>query len=589
MGLFMVIISPDSLRLTAIYGFASGSAVLLLGAVVGDWIDRTPRLSAARTTLVIQNMSVLVCAVCIFFVITYKSEIVVYWPDEGLLILCYAGIIMIAVVSTLASMGTKIAVQKDWIVEICGRDKDALASMSSTMRAIDLVTLTVAPILTGQIMTYASTSIGALFIGGWNLVSVFVEYYLLWKVYDIVPALREKKFKRRMDKEPNNAENEETPIKEKVVETDELEIEVRGEEVIDLTRHSITENNEEDISSPVDKEIRKRSPGAENGESAGCARCLRKTFSGVVVLIRGWKTYMQYNVAFAGLGLAMLYMTVLGFDNITVGFSYSQGINESIMGILMAGGGLVGVCGALLYPIVRRKVGLERTGLFGFFLEIVFLSLCVASVWAPGSPFDLLYAQKSQNSAPVSNETLNLTSTMPTMPVAVLLNSSESAGYSTVLSNNVTSVPEYNVTVSNVTSSIRDTTPPEGPESVISIWLLLAGIIGARCGLWMADLTITQLFLENVEENQRGIVNGVQTSLNQLMDMLKFVMVIIAPQPEVFGLLVLISFGFILLGWLFYAKYSHKARGHLFHFDKMRKCECVDATNNNVVSNDAEV
>ena len=44
MGLFMVIISPDSLRLTAIYGFASGGAILLLGALVGDWIDRTPRL-----------------------------------------------------------------------------------------------------------------------------------------------------------------------------------------------------------------------------------------------------------------------------------------------------------------------------------------------------------------------------------------------------------------------------------------------------------------------------------------------------------------------------------------------------------------
>ena len=50
MGLFMVIISPDSLRLTAIYGFASGSAVLLLGAVVGDWIDRTPRLSGTLYT-----------------------------------------------------------------------------------------------------------------------------------------------------------------------------------------------------------------------------------------------------------------------------------------------------------------------------------------------------------------------------------------------------------------------------------------------------------------------------------------------------------------------------------------------------------
>ena len=72
--------------------------------------------------------------------------------------------------------------------------------MSATLRAIDLVTLTVAPVLTGQIMTYASTRIGALFIGGWNLVSVFVEYYLLWKVYDIVPALRKQRFKRRIDK-----------------------------------------------------------------------------------------------------------------------------------------------------------------------------------------------------------------------------------------------------------------------------------------------------------------------------------------------------------------------------------------------------
>ena len=43
-GLFMIIISPDSLRLTAIYGLSGSCAILLLGALVGDWIDRTPRL-----------------------------------------------------------------------------------------------------------------------------------------------------------------------------------------------------------------------------------------------------------------------------------------------------------------------------------------------------------------------------------------------------------------------------------------------------------------------------------------------------------------------------------------------------------------
>ena len=67
------------------------------------------------------------CAVCIFFIIQYQSEIEVYWPDQRLMTLCHAGVILIAVVSNLASAGTKIAVQKDWIIEICGRDKDALA------------------------------------------------------------------------------------------------------------------------------------------------------------------------------------------------------------------------------------------------------------------------------------------------------------------------------------------------------------------------------------------------------------------------------------------------------------------------------
>ena len=122
----------------------------------------------------------------------------------------------------------------------------------------------------------------------------------------------------------------------------------------------------------------------------------------------------------------------------------------------------------------------------------------------------------------------------------------------------------------------------------IDIVDLLQIILVVFTGLWMADLTITQLFLESVEESQRGIVNGVQTSLNQLMDVLKFVMVIVAPQPEVFGILIIISFAFILLGWVFYAKYSHQTRGHLFHFDKIRKCECVDTRNNNITSNAAD-
>ncbi|XP_052766066.1 solute carrier family 40 member 1-like [Mya arenaria] len=482
-GLFLVIIAPDSLLLTAIYGFAMGAAILLLGPIVGDWVDKTSRLSAARISLVIQNLSITLCAVVVYFVIVYKEEIETEWPDRGLETLCYAVIIFIAVIAQLASTGNTIAVEKDWIVEICGTNTDLLAKTSAIMKSIDLITNIVAPIATGQIMTFASTEIGALFIGGWNLVSVVVEYWLLWKVYSVVPALRAQK-----------------DFCDKAVEKEEVK-----------------ENK--------------------------CSRCASGMLEGVLILGRGWKTFMKYDVAFAGLGLATLYMTVLGFDNVTVGFAYTQGVNESIMGGLMAAGALVGILGTIIYPYMRKCIGLQRTGLFALFMQNVFLTLCVVSVWMPGSPFDVNFKSKQQeDSGIITNETEINATTLPPL-------------------FNLSTTSMYNVT---------DTTEKTW-EDYISVGMLMFGIIAARCGLWIADLTITQLFLETVVESERGIVFGVQTALNQLMDMLKFALVIIAPEPELFGILVILSYVFVTAGYVLYAKYSYSARGHILpHFGKIR-------------------
>ncbi|XP_045169878.2 solute carrier family 40 member 1-like isoform X2 [Mercenaria mercenaria] len=478
-GLFLVIINPDSLLLTAVYGFVMGASMLLFGPLVGDWVDRTPRLSAARSSLVIQNLSIALCSLVVYFVIQYRSEIETEWPNNALLTLCYGIIILISTIAQLASSGNTIAVEKDWIVEICGSDTDLLASTSAILKSIDLITNIVAPIVTGQIMGFASTEVGALFIGGWNIVSVFVEYYLLWKVYNVVPALRAKKEQCRVDKERDQS-------------------------------------------------------------SGSCTSCMKGMLGSFVTLARGWKTFMSYDVAFAGLGLAFLFMTVLGFDNITVGFAYTQGVNESVMGALMAAGAVVGILGTIIYPRMRKLVGQQRTGLYGLLFQTLFLTLCVASVWAPGSPFDLSYAEKESGTLAELNSTEEQFSFNMTIHESKMLSNS---------------------TLTPVEKTWKD---------YVSIGLLMTGIIGARCGLWMADLTITQLFLETVIEKERGIVFGVQNSLNQLMDMLKFIMVMVAPQPEVFGVLVLISFAFVLIGCLLYAKYSHSVRGHLFHaFDKL--------------------
>jgi hypothetical protein len=72
-----------------------------------------------------------------------------------------------------------------------------------------------------------------------------------------------------------------------------------------------------------------------------------------------------------------------------------------------------------------------------------------------------------------------------------------------------------------------------------------------------------------VDEEVRGVVNGVQDSLNNTLDLTKCVLVILLPGQETFGLLILASFLSVCLGWLLYALYSRSQRGHLFHFRRL--------------------
>jgi len=79
-------------------------------------------------------------------------------------------------------------------------------------------------------------------------------------------------------------------------------------------------------------------------------------------------------------------------------------------------------------------------------------------------------------------------------------------------------------------------------------------------GLWMADLVVTQSMQESVLESERGVVGGVQNSLNMLLEMLKFALVIGVPQIHLFGIHVLVSFNFIVSAGLLF--WFHAWRVH---------------------------
>ena len=114
-GIFMVELAPENLRLVSIYGFVLSISVIFLGAPIGNWIDKSKRLTAAKLFLAIQNLVTAInCAILGLYFAEYGKD---YWPSwipEAVPILT----IFLATIAQLASVGSEIVVEKDWIVVI---------------------------------------------------------------------------------------------------------------------------------------------------------------------------------------------------------------------------------------------------------------------------------------------------------------------------------------------------------------------------------------------------------------------------------------------------------------------------------------
>lgn len=466
-GVFMLHLQDDDLRLTAIYGLVIAASVIMFGASIGNWIDRTKRLTAAKTFLIVQNTCVSLCALILSGFIGYKDKIDPSYQHYGVIIVSVLAILL-ASIARLASSGVNIIIQKDWIVVIANNNTDKLARMNSVLRTIELTTYMLAPAAGGLLLDYIGYIGTGIFIAVWNIVSVFLEFTLLLLIYRKYPKLGS----IRKPEDDNKNEDEE---KRNVVKD----------------------------------------------------------------TIEGWKTYLNHPVRNAGLGLAFLFMTVLGFDNITYGYCLLQGVPHLALGVLVGISALIGVLGSVAYPPIRARVGIERTGLIGMFLLISTSSLAVLSAFLPGSPMDLNFFITG------SNSTNNTGGVDPVIEVSSL-------------------------------------TFDEVVQKYSSVSVFLLGIILARFGLWIVDLTINQILQERVAEDKRGVVNGVQDSLNNSLDLLKCVFVIILPDMETFAILIFLSFVSINIGWLMYALYSRSQRGHLFHFSRL---VCLPDTPNNIRRN----
>ena len=462
LGVFINKLASENLRIVAIYGFVVNVSAIIFGASVGRWIDQNKRLFAAKVCLLAENVSVTLAYLVLVLYYTFWME------NEVSKWIVIGSVILISILANLASLGCKITIEKDWIVVMTAGDETRLASMNAVFTTINLAALVLSPMFSGLLFHLANQEVVALAIGLWNIVSIFIEYYLMISIYNDHPELAMKK--------------ELEPV------------------AIDGTKKSV--------------------------DWISCR--LDKPWNYIKDVGTGWKLYMTHNVRNAGLGLAFLWMTVLGFDNITYGFCLAQCVTDGILGILVGVSAFIGILGSLSFPYIRKRFGLAKTGVIGMGCLITADMLCVISIWLDGSPFDPLNIENQAQEIEKIND-----NDLDRSPV----------------------VPTFSDTNNSTLSTSEDPSDCQ-ISSFLSVSVLLSGILMAKFGLWIADITITQTIQEDVEEEHRGVINGVQNSMNSLMDTIKFTLVILLPAEKTFGLLILASFVSIICGAASYTNHA---------------------------------
>ena len=201
------------------------------------------------------------------------------------------------------------------------------------------------------------------------------------------------------------------------------------------------------------------------------------------------------------------------------GYAYSQGLTESLIGGLMALGAITGIIGTFAFTRIRKRIGIERTGLIAFSAEIICLTLCVAAVWAPGSPFDPGYFLKSgsrisKNCTQEPTESHNISKRYISYPEEGISEGrheryhdfvQNTQGNNYRLFKRSAQNVSYETSGMNLTAGIllvNDSRPQETgcadadsiyPTSKVSIALMMAGIISSRIGRYSASVGIIML------------------------------------------------------------------------------------------------
>ncbi|GAA6025360.1 hypothetical protein JCM11491_002746 [Sporobolomyces phaffii] len=236
--------------------------------------------------------------------------------------------------------------------------------------------------------------------------------------------------------------------------------------------------------------------------------------------LKDWLVFIRSPVFFSCLSISLLYLTVLSFDGSMLAYlkahDYSDGFVAGMRGV----GVITGLIGTVVMPFLETKIGLVRAGSWSIWSEVITLVPAVLAFFvqppktgARGLPYNsaLLFTGKS-----------SLTS------------------------------PRFDL----------------NPSATNSEGDLVPGMALSRIGLWSFDLCQLKELQEALNDHPRkNTIMALQFSLQNLLDLVKYVVTIIFNKPSEFRWAVVVSYASVVLGALCYLVYVRNERGHLVHLE----------------------
>ncbi|KAF2006617.1 hypothetical protein P154DRAFT_517671 [Amniculicola lignicola CBS 123094] len=267
-----------------------------------------------------------VAASCLFLMAMLR-----YSQHRPLVLSFFAASVGLAGIEKLAFIANTVSIERDWVIIVSESLSLDRQELNSTMRRIDLVSKLIAPLCISLVDGY-STKLAIWVVFGLNAISVVFEYFAIAQVFSVIPELGHGKV---------------IPSAFEVGSADEQP----------YMQFSATD-------SPT-------------------------LFNRTLDFLAPWKEYVTNPAFLASFALSILFLTVLSFASQMTTYLLALGftsIHISVMRLVAVVFELSATCAA---PILMRKIGTVRAGLWFVNEQLISLALAVGLYAVVGSQTQL--------------------------------------------------------------------------------------------------------------------------------------------------------------------------------------------------------